>query len=295
MNIKENDITQTVAAMSGRALETVESRSKALAKAANALKKLADPKTPDTPKEAKAALEALAKLDLRALGIDCNLDALREVLRAELAERGEERRFSFVRALTERARSCGISSALLTTDPLELALPPFTLRADLAENKVEIRYARLPLATLKADPEVILDAHEKHLKQMESGWAPEQFFDALAEAYRIERIRKQLKREERVMLCDIVGLVAWMFQGRQFQGDPVAGHYHSYGRARFAFDLARLRRAGLLERDGRRINLGAATGASTKDKRRVLYIEDNAADGQYYATLWITTAGDEET
>ena len=46
----------------------------------------------------------------------------------------------------------------------------------------------------------------------------------------------------------------------------------------------------LLERRGRRISLGTATGGSTRNKRNVLFVPVSVTDGQYYLSI-VFTAG----
>jgi hypothetical protein len=134
-------------------------------------------------------------------------------------------------------------------------------------------------------------AREKVHKRLESGWSPEQFFDALYEGYQVRRISQKLPLEARVDLADLLGYVAFAFQKKKFMIDPSSSNYRGYGRARFAFDLARLRRAGLLRQRGHRLSLGAATGSATKDKTNVLYLEEGGGRGQYYATCWFVATG----
>lgn len=282
-------------ALSSRMLAAAVEKGKQLSTLTAALKKLADERTLDHPQKVNAALQTIQESDPAALGLEINLDELLETIGADQAQRSENRRMTFGRALTDAASERGVVCSLLTSDPMELALSPFTVTVDLARNLATLRYARLAVEELPAAPDRVMDAREKHLKQLESGWAPEQFFDALREAYQILRIRQRLPNDARVALTDLLGHLALAFQGKKFLGDPSGSHYRDYGRARFAYDLARLRRAGLLERNDWRLSLGTATGTATKNKKDVLYIEEGGGRGQYYATLWFVAAGKDRT
>ncbi len=127
---------------------------------------------------------------------------------------------------------------------------------------------------------------KKCQKALGSGWSSEEFFDALLAAYREELARRNEPAGERVVITDLLPRVAFQFQTDRFRSDPVAGLYRNYGRARLAYDLSRLRREGVFARHGWRLNLGTATGASTQDKKKVLYVAEAPEQGQYYLTLW---------
>src|SRR6185295_18699839 len=60
---------------------------------------------------------------------------------------------------------------------------------------------------------------------------------------------------------------------------------HGVTRAQFAWDLARLRRERrLVVDDGRRIDLGVATGHAAAKRSRVVWLDDDAGGGAYYET-----------
>ena len=177
---------------------------------------------------------------------------------------------------------------MMTTDPMEFFLPPFTVSVDLEKNLAFIHYARVAIEELPAKPDKIMAGLRKNLRLLDAGWSGEDFFDALYHAYEIELFENKGHRGDRVTLVNLLAFVALSFQNKQFRSDPVAGHYRAYGRVRMAYDLAGLRRKRLLERKGRRLNLGTATGAATRNKKNVLYIEDGGGQGQYYLSVWFS-------
>ncbi|MCK6504647.1 hypothetical protein L6R53_14785 [Myxococcota bacterium] len=79
--------------------------------------------------------------------------------------------------------------------------------------------------------------------------------------------------------------LALELQDDRFRREPSAAHFRPYSRARLCWDLWRLRRDRCLAVDGWRLSLGPATGSSTRDKKRVFWLEDDQGRGQYYLTL----------
>jgi len=282
---------RSVEDLAGRLLAAAAEKSKKLSKVVGALKKLASMETLDSPRKVSEASRELTSIEPGSLDLQLDFRELFDALDADQPRRAARRKVEFGRVMTEEARASGIACELVTADPMEFALPPFTLTVDLAENRAELRYARLVLEELQAQTARIVDAHRKNQERLKSAWTPEQFFDALLQAYRVQLLHKGDRQGERVRLADLLGPVALAFQGNKFRTDPVAGNYRAYGRVRFAYDLARLRQVGLLLRNDLRLNLGTATGSSTRRKQDVIYIEESVGRGQYYLSAWFTPEG----
>jgi len=274
-----------------RLFAAVEKKSKEISKLHKALKSLTSPDTLDSPQKVKEACKLLEQSDPGDFGLAIDFAELLEAAAADQIERARARKVKFGRDLQEIAEARGLPCSMITSEPMEFSLPPFTVVVNLDQNLAQIHYARLTLEALQAKPEGIIAALEKDLKMLETGWSPEAFFDALYEAYRKQIFEEKARQGERVGLTDLLPCLALSFQSEKFRSDPVAGNYRAYGRARMAYDLSRLRRNGLLERHGQRLNLGAATGASTQNKKGVLYIEESPGRGQYYLTIWFSPAG----
>ena len=277
--------------LAGRLLAKAADKNKKLSKVVVALKKLASMETLDSPRKVSEASRELKSIEPGTLDLQLDFTELFDALSADQTRRAAGRKVEFGRVLTEEAQASGIACELVTADPMEFALPPFTLTADLVENRAALRYARLVLEEIPAKPARIINAHRKNQERLKSGWTPAQFFDALLQAYRAHLLRERNRQDERVRLADLLGSVALAFQGNKFRTDPVAGNYRAYGRVRFAYDLARLRQVGLLLRNGLRLNLGTATGSSTRRKQDVIYIEESVSRGQYYLSVWFTPEG----
>jgi hypothetical protein len=274
-----------------RLLAEVDKKSKEISKLHKALQKLASADMLESPRKVKEACKLLEQSNPKAFGLDIDFAELLESTAADQLQRANERKVKFGRMLNESAESQGFTCKMITTEPMEFSLPPFTVVVNLDQNLVHINYARLALAELPAKPDQITAALQKNLKVLETGWSSEQFFDALYDAYRMQLFEKKDRRGERVVLTDLLGRVALSFQGDKFRSDPVADNYRAYGRVRMAYDLSRLRCNGLLQRSGRRLNLGTATGSSTRNKKGVLYIEESPGQGQYYLSIWFSPAG----
>jgi hypothetical protein len=97
--------------------------------------------------------------------------------------------------------------------------------------------------------------------------APDDLLPQLSAAYAIVLARRGGGASDRVPLVEVRA--------------ELSGHT----RAQFAWDLARLRRERRLVVDGRRIEIGIATGHATARRSRVVWIEDDAGGGAYYEWL----------
>jgi len=269
-------------------LDPVSEKVKALTRVQKALKSLCSINTLNSPDKVDAATLVLKQFDPKAVGLDLDLSELLEAVAQDQRERAKIRRLAFGKELNEAARGENMTCRLITGDPMEFSLPPFAVAVDLGRNRATLTYARLPVGELPAKPDKIMGAIKKQLKAFEAGWSPERFFEALLEAYRTELFRVRKPAGERLEIVSLLPGVAFLFQNARFQLEPLSGNYRSYGRFNMAWDLASLRRKGLLEQKGFRLNLGAATGSSTKNKKSVLYIEEGAGRGQYYLSLWFT-------
>lgn len=288
---------QDVAGRVARLREAVAARAKALARLDKALKPLQEELVLEAPPKVSRALRSLRKLrspgELPPAALDAEIvaevDALIPAVEADQSARLARRRVSFGRQLSEAAGEAGLSCQVVTADPLELALPPFTLTVDLAAGKVALRYARLVLQELAPETDAILKAHQEQRESLRQGWTPEAFFQALREAYRQACFEGGQRPGERLPLVELLPRVALAFQGKPFWREPVASRFRDYSRARFAFDLGRLRRLGKLEQDGWRLSLAPATGGAARRKADVLYLEDGPGRGQYYQSVWFVS------
>ena len=115
-------------------------------------------------------------------------------------------------------------------------------------------------------------------------FVPEVFVEHLWLAYRRCLLTEKKPVGERVELVDLLPELAMLNQGPRFKLDPTRENFRPYGKVRLAFDLARLRKSGTLTHQGYRLSLGTATIGTTRQKDRVLYLEEGGR-GQYYLSL----------
>ena len=280
--------------MAKQHLGTVDQHVKALVKVQKALKVMADASALESPQKVTAACKVLETFDPGAFGLDVDFDELLSVTMADQQRRTGRRRIEFGRKMKETAAQQDVSCQMITTDPMTFSLPPFTVAVNLEKNLATIQYARLAIEELSAVPGKIMDSLQKNLGRLDTGWSGEDFFDALYEAYEFQVLKTGGHSGDRVSLISLLAFVALSFQSPKFRHDPVAGQYRAYGRVRMAYELAELRRKGLLERNGRRLNLGAATGTATRNKKDVLFVEEGEGRGQYYLSIWFSTTSKEK-
>jgi hypothetical protein len=261
--------------------------------AAKKIAGLAKPKTLDDPskleKEAAKLARALPEDRAEALGIPPVLEAVRGYVRGVEARV----RSRLGRELRDACAAAGVGFVVLSReDPVEVRLPPLLLRLDFGRGRAELLFAREVVAVSAPDAERILSAREKALRSLESGFDPERFFSDCLSAYRAALAVAGRPEGERVEILDFLPFLALLGQSRAFRANPAKATFRPYGKARFAYDVLRLRRAGALSRHGLRMNFGVATGNSASRKDRVVYLEDENGDGEYKLTVFFTPAGD---
>jgi len=202
--------------------------------------------------------------------------ALRPMLRSRLIE-----------GLEERAKKEGIAFEILGETPVVLRYGDLSLNLDFEKELATWTYAREKLASCPLVLEQILEIRREVLAALQGSWpGREAFFEALFAAWGAAVGRAGLPPGSRVELVQLLPEMGVEMQGRGLRKEAAAP-----SRAEFAFGLDALARSGGLEAGGKRIELGTATGGSTKDKKRVLYLEAGFGGGQYYLTLRFVPAG----
>ena len=196
-----------------------------------------------------------------------------------------QRPLRFGRMLREAAEGAGLSYQQLGASPPTVRIDPFNIELDFKKGEAEISYSRLELATVPLDCDQILRERARLLASLESAeFEPADYLAKVFEAYRRSLAAHGLKWGERVDLVELLPELAFLQQSERFRKDPVREAFKPYGKVRFAYDLARLRRARHLEHLGARLTLGTATLGSTRQKDRVMFLEE-AGQGQYYLSL----------
>lgn len=196
-----------------------------------------------------------------------------------------QRPLKFGRLLREAAEAAGVSFQQLGASPPTVRLDPLTVELDFKKGEAELSFSRLELGTVPLDPDQILRERARLLASLESSdFEPAEYLGRVFEAYRRTLASQGLKWGERVDLVELLPELAFLQQNDRFRKDPTRESFKPYGKVRFAYDLARLRRARQLEHQGARLTLGTATLGSTRQKDRVLFLEE-AGQGQYYLSI----------
>ncbi len=265
-----------------------------LAAAAQKLRGLTRPAVLDDltklEKEASKVEQALPAERAAALGIDVVLATVREYMAG--AEERIRRGLSLeLKAACEQA---GLGFRVVSReDPVEVRIPPLLLRLDFRRGQADLLFAREVVAATRPEAASILTAHETACRRLERAFVPEEFFDECAAAYRAALAAAGRQFGDRVEMLDFLPYLAIGKQSKRFRASPAKETFESYGKARLAYDVLRLRRAGALARNGMRINFGVATGTTATQKSRVIYLEDEHGDGEYKLTIFFTTTGEQ--
>jgi len=270
-----------------RALASWSAEAKALAADARALAPFAKPRTfSDLTKLPKLADGARAKLTAGGRG-----EALLEELLAEQQRRVETQKRELAKQLAE---ACGRRELELLVvrreEPVELRIPPFAVELDRAKGRATLQFARLPVAVCEAEAEPIAALVARWRDTWMRDFQPARFFDACRGAWAAARATGLGGQSERVEILEFMPFIALQLQPAKFRQEPSAKNFVDYSRAHFAFDLMQLRRAGLLNHEGWRLNLGVATGTTASNKKRALFVEDERGQGEYKLTVYFTRA-----
>ncbi len=245
---------------------------KAQAKALEGLAGAAAPASPERLARGLAALEKAGGADVGALSTE---------IEGWLAGEKASRRERLSTALRAGCEAEGIELLVLSKAPLELRLPPVSARIDLDTNRAELLHSQQVLETCEADGAAILAARRRVVSALEGeSWNAAAFHALLYKAW-----SRAAPAGTWAELVDVLPEVVLLHQPRSFRLDPAPKRFAPYSRARFAYDLWRLRRDRALSQNGWRLSVAPATGSSTKDKKAVFWLEDDRGQGQYHLTL----------
>lgn len=147
----------------------------------------------------------------------------------------------------------------------EWRLGPLTVVVGRAQAR--LRYAREPVGTARADAAAIAVAWRRALERLHArSRPPDVMLPALAAAYR-RALERHRAADGRVPLVDV-------------RAELAGGT-----RAQFAWDVARLVRDRRLVVDGRRLDIGVATGHAAARRSRVVWLEHDGGGGAWYESL----------
>jgi hypothetical protein len=216
-------------------------------------------------------------------------EELFQELDGALARERQEQRERLSKELRAACEARGLTLRVVSREePVEVRIPPFAVSIDRERGLAELRFARLPLLSCPAKAEEILATHQRCLAELEAGLEPREFFLACQRAWAAARAAAGPQTSERVEFNQFLPYLAVQMQSKAFAIDPLADHYRTYSRVRFAYDILRLQRAGLMSLGGWRLNLGVATGTTASTKNRALFIENPHGEGEFKLTLFFT-------
>jgi hypothetical protein len=276
-----------------RHVAEVEARKKWLGSLGTGLKALAKPELWNDRAKARKKVEALIGK------VRPEEDALpAAVWLRELPRRLEAERQAILSELgTQLPRACAAEGIRLRVDskedPVVLRLSPFEVQISREKGNAKLFFARQEVSEgpFPATVARILAEREAALRRLGDLEDPAGFFAACHAAWRAARAARGPQATEAVEILDFLPFLALTFQNDRFREQPLARHFADYGRARFAWDVLRLRRHGLLEHGGVRLSLGVATGRSASSKKRVLYFEDEEGKGEFKLTISFVRGG----
>ena len=176
---------------------------------------------------------------------------------------------------------------LISDSPCVIYIHPLTLEVQFEAAKATWTYAHETLATTSLDPDEIMKSHTQLLDTFRATRIDSaQFFACCKMAYEMALIKNGLRREERVNIVELLTPLAWLWPEAQ-QGKKGMTALPRYI---LAYQLQKLRADHLLQNQNVRIDLGAATGGTTRNKNNVLYIPQGTTEGQYYLTICFRNA-----
>jgi hypothetical protein len=148
----------------------------------------------------------------------------------------------------------------------------------VGKQRARLRYARELVGTARSEASDIAVAWRRALDKLQArSLAPDDLLPKLRKAYTVVLARHEKRPGDRAPIVEL--------------RDELAG----FTRAQFAWDLARLRRERRLVIDGRRVDLGIATGHATSRKSRVVWIEEDSGSGAFYETFRLIPVATKES
>jgi len=235
--------------------------------------------------EARDVLEGFEADDLAEEGE--RLEGLAAALRRRAMKMATRARMELVGAIDAAAAAADVSFRKLSDRPLTILLSPLTFSCDVDRQTARAAFGKETIEediTLRAEDLVRARADLVSRLKAEAVDS-EVFFERLRKAYRLVLDVQEREAEARVDLVDVMVPLAVVSSERGRWRKKGIGALAPFPRYLLAYQLWKLRRDGLLEHGEARLDLGTATGGSTKDKRDVLFIPTTATEGQYFVSI----------
>lgn len=285
-----DDVAQSIDLHVASTQAAWKAEAQALGKLAMAFGPLAKPRVYENLPKLPALLEKV-EAKIRPLAVAARGTAVLDEIRADLRERKRHMQERLAKELSAECKANGLELRVVRREePIEVRIPPFAVQIDREKGCAELRFARLPIAACEADATAIVRAHGQSLKAMGLEFQADRFFDACFKAWRAACSTGSAGSGDRVEILDFLPYLALQLQPPAFRVEPIERNFRGYSRARFAFDMLRLRKAGQLTHNGWRMNLGVATGTTATKRNRVIFFEDDAGEGEFKLTVFFTRA-----
>lgn len=232
-------------------------------------------------------LPALRDADLAPFGLEERRAELVARLAAHQDRLRAQARMTLIGELSRAEQ--GVEVALLTETPLTVLVAPLAAEVDLEAGAARILYAREVVEECEPGAAAILAARQKAMDRIRGAALDSAaFFDLARRAYQTVLLARGLQPGERVDLVDLLGPLTLLGRDAdEWRKVAAAGAkgFAPYPRYLLAYQLQRLQRDGMLAKDGARLELGAATAGSTRNKRDVLFVPSSATEGQYFLSV----------
>lgn len=237
-----------------------------------------------TPQALHAAVEALATapLDDDPRWSSILADATRSADRARM-----KAGMKLGAALQALAEKHGAELTRVSDTPLVFGWNDLQIECDIPTGRARILYGREVCADIELAAAQIA-AEIATIDERHAGWRAQpatELFDRIRRAHAMTALMTAASSGERVAIVDLIGPLSNLITApAQWRKKGAAG-LDAYPRERLVVELHHLRRAGSLEVDGLRLELGVASGNSTNNKDDVVFVPSARFEGQYYATL----------
>lgn len=275
-------LLRDVDSLRGRVNDAVKAMTSAR-KTLDALRKKGALESIPTLDKARSQLE---RSDLSMLGLEDERVALVGRLGEHLQGLRQRARHEVLGGLRELCQAEGQAFEVIGTEPPMVVMSPLTVELDPDQGKAVLLFARETVLEVGLSARAIFEGRKKAMAQIKASALPsEEFFDILRMAYRTVLMRDGLPPDERIDLVDLLAPLSVLSLSRDSWRRVDGSRLEGYPRYLLAYQLSRLRRDGCLQRNDARVELGTATGGSTRNKRNVLFVPVSPTDGQYYLTV----------
>lgn len=243
--------------------------------------------------EAAAArlIEALASSTWLPAPLASTLQRVAENAQADARELRERGPRLFWQHLQRVVADAGRSLTRTGESPLAFRIGWVTFTCDFDGSRAHAALGLEPLRDVPLDPVELLrfvDAFDEERRALPPG---RDAFHQVVRAYRATCALQGVELGARVDLVDLVPALALLGADAARVRRQGVRAIADVPRWRLAMLLARIRSERCLEVDGQRLDLGSATGHSTRTKANVLHVPVSERDGQYYLTIRVIGRG----